>query len=34
MNWQQHIHVDPAICKGRACVALSLIDYWHLAREI
>jgi uncharacterized protein (DUF433 family) len=21
MNWQQHIHVDPAICKGRACIA-------------
>ncbi len=20
MNWQQHIHVDPAICKGRACI--------------
>ncbi|MFH1870273.1 MAG: DUF433 domain-containing protein [Pseudomonadota bacterium] len=20
MNWQQHIHVDPVICKGRACV--------------
>ncbi|MFA7242108.1 MAG: DUF433 domain-containing protein [Sulfuricellaceae bacterium] len=21
MNWQQHIRVDPAICKGRACIA-------------
>ena len=21
MNWQQHIHVDPAICKGRACIS-------------
>jgi len=21
MNWQQHIHVDPAICKSRACIA-------------
>ena len=20
MNWQQHIHADPAICKGRACI--------------
>ena len=20
MNWQQHIQVDPAICKGRACI--------------
>ena len=20
MNWQQHIHVDPAVCKGRACI--------------
>ena len=20
MNWQQHIHVDPAISKGRACI--------------
>ena len=20
MNWQQHIHVNPAICKGRACI--------------
>ena len=21
MNWQQHIRVDPVICKGRACIA-------------
>ena len=21
MNWQQHIHVNPAICKGRACIS-------------
>lgn len=21
MNWQQRIHVDPAICKGRACIS-------------
>jgi len=21
MNWQQHVSVDPAICKGRACIA-------------
>lgn len=20
MNWQQHIHTNPAICKGRACI--------------
>ena len=20
MNWQQHIHADPTICKGRACI--------------
>ena len=20
MNWQQHISIDPLICKGRACV--------------
>ena len=20
MNWQQHIHVDPSIYKGRACI--------------
>ena len=21
MNWQQHIHVYPAVCKGRACIS-------------
>ena len=21
MNWHQHIHVDPAVCKGRACIS-------------
>ena len=21
MNWQQHIYVDPIICKGRACIS-------------
>lgn len=21
MNWQQHIHADPVICKGRACIS-------------
>lgn len=21
MNWQERINVDPAICKGRACIA-------------
>jgi uncharacterized protein (DUF433 family) len=21
MDWQTHIRIDPAICKGRACVA-------------
>jgi len=20
MNWQQHIHIAPSVCKGRACV--------------
>ena len=20
MDWKTHIHVDPAICKGRACI--------------
>ena len=20
MNWQDHIHVDPAICHGKACI--------------